>query len=165
MNFIPCQKHDLEKLQAISKESYRQAFIDIFGQDNVNEYVNNTYSKENLLSELNQENNHFIFIENKNSVIGYGMYSIHSTYIKLERIYILSSFKGLGLGSLFMRYIEKIAKEEKKKICLEVLAENKKAKIFYEHKGFHLSGQKTVLIGKKECIILSMEKNIVSTYR
>lgn len=75
MDFIPCQAFDADRLQEISKLTYRQAFNDILGETNVNEYVNTTYSKNNLIRELEQTNYHFLFIQNNGEVIGYGMYT------------------------------------------------------------------------------------------
>lgn len=161
MEFITCQAFDIGKLQDISKLTYKQAFNNILGEGNVNAYVNTTYSKDNLMRELNNPNYHFLFIQNKNEVIGYGMYTIQSDFLKIERIYILNQYKGLGAGTKFMHYTESAAKEMKKEfLCLEVLAENKKAINIYEKKGFRLSSEQIIMIGQKESILLSMEKEL-----
>ncbi|MFD1450060.1 GNAT family N-acetyltransferase [Oceanobacillus sojae] len=161
MEFITCQTYDVDKLQEISKLTYRQAFNYILGEVNINEYVNITYSKDNLMRELNQSNYHFLFIQNNDEIIGYGMYTIQPNYLKMERVYILNQYKGLGAGSKFMQYVEDAAKEMKKDfLCLEVLSDNKKAISIYKKKGFLLSSEQIIMIGKKECPLLSMEKSL-----
>ncbi|MFD1386811.1 GNAT family N-acetyltransferase [Oceanobacillus oncorhynchi subsp. oncorhynchi] len=161
MEFITCQAFDIGKLQEISKLTYKQAFNDILDEANVNAYVNTTYSKDNLMRELNNPNYHFLFIQHKDEVIGYGMYTIHMDFLKIERVYILNQYKGLGAGSKFMEYIENTAKELKKDyLCLEVLAENSKAISIYEKKGFRISSEQIIVIGQKECRLLSMEKRL-----
>lgn len=161
VNFIACQKHDVEKLQMISKNTYEQAFNHILGEDNVNEYVKVTYSMQNLTRELDQLNTFFLFIEVNGFTIGYGKYSIYPICLKIERIYILDSYKGLGAGSKFMHYVENIAQKRKiDLLCIEVLAQNKKAKNIYEYKGFRVAAKQTIMIGKKECHLLSMEKKM-----
>lgn len=161
MEFITCQAFDIDKLQDISKLTYKQAFNNILGEGNVNAYVNTTYSKDNLMRELNDPNYYFLFIQNKDEVIGYGMYTIHTDFLKIERVYILNQYKGLGAGSKFMRYVENTAKEMKKDVlCLEVLAENKKVISIYEKKGFRLPSEQIIMIGQKESPLLSMEKEL-----
>ncbi|MFD1413779.1 GNAT family N-acetyltransferase [Oceanobacillus jeddahense] len=161
MEFITYQTFDINKLQEISKLTYKQAFNNILGETNVNEYVNTTYSKDNLLRELNDPNYHFLFIHSNDEIIGYGMYTTQPDFLKIERVYILNQYKGLGAGSKFMRYVENTAKEMKKDVlCLEVLADNKKAISIYEKKGFRSSSEQIIMIGQKECPLLSMEKEL-----
>ncbi|MBY7141980.1 GNAT family N-acetyltransferase [Virgibacillus sp. NKC19-3] len=161
MKFRTCQAFDVDPLQEISKVTYKQAFNEMFGESNVHEYVNTTYSKDNLIRELDQSNYHFLFIQNNNEVMGYGMYTIQPSFLKMERVYILDQYKGLGAGSAFMQYVENVAKEMKKDfLCLEVLSDNQKAIRMYEKKGFRSSSEQIIMIGQKECSLLLMEKRL-----
>jgi|SRR5690625_3681515 len=161
IKFITCRAFEVDKLQEISKLTYKQAFNEILGEANVIEYVNTTYSKDSLLRELAQPHYNFLFIQNNDEIIGYGMYTIQIDFLKIDRVYILNQYKGLGAGSKFMQYVEKVAKEMKKDfLCLEVLSDNKKAISIYEKKGFRLSSEQIIMIGQKECPLLSMEKRL-----
>lgn len=162
MEFITCRLQDLKQLQALSQLTYRQAFNETLGEENVDEYVNTTYSTASLSKELEDPHYRFLFIKRHNEIIGYGMYTVHSEYLKLDRVYILDQFKGLGAGSMFIQYVENQAQKMKKAfLCLEVLTDNKKAIRIYENKGFRFVSKVPITIGQRKCDLLVMKKKLV----
>ncbi len=70
--------------------------------------------------------------------------------------WVLPEFQGKGIGRELMKFSEGVAKErDYKKLCLEVLKENKKAVNFYEELGYKIIDEEDkednskLIMGKK----------------
>jgi len=72
--------------------------------------------------------------------VGCGRYRIMDNYAKIERIGVLSSVRGLGVGRLIMEFIEQSAKEN---TSIEVLKLNSQisAAKFYDSLGYSRQGE------------------------
>lgn len=159
--FRYCNLDDLNELQWISQTAYAEAFNDLLDSEDIKEYVNSKYSLENLKKELEDLQNHFLFLNVDDKVVGYMKYSVKSSSIGVDRLYILKRFKGLGAGSKFMNKAEDISKTNKiKALTLEVLEINKPAISFYEKRGYIQYSDNKVVIGKTEYRLLLMKKEL-----
>jgi ribosomal protein S18 acetylase RimI-like enzyme len=159
--FKKCSLSELKELQRISQSAYAEAFHDLIDNENLNNYINNKYSLDNLQKELEDVLNHFLFFCKGEKAMGYMKYILKPDSLEIERLYMLGSFKGMGVGSKFMNEAENIARLNGKKIMtLGVLKLNKPAYLFYEKRGFTQYSSEVVTIGKSEYPLLLMKKEL-----
>lgn len=133
------------QLQKIGK----QTFFDTYSADNTPEnmerYLKEKFSLETLTAELNDQNTAFYFASNNNDVIGYLKlnFGTSQTAIKddkaleIERIYVLRTYQGKGVGQLLYNKAIQVAKQNGKDyVWLGVWEKNPRAIRFYEKNGF-----------------------------
>ena len=113
-------------------------------------FLAETYSAEKLSAELaNSESVTFIAYKN-GTPLGYLKLNIGNAKtekclgnaLEIQRIYILKSAKGQGIGSAFMQIAENFST-----IWLGVWEHNEPAKKFYKSKGYEKFSQHTFVIG------------------
>lgn len=119
-------------------------------------FLAETYSAEKLSAELaNSESVTFIAYKN-GTPLGYLKLNIGNAQtekclgnaLEIQRIYILKSAKGQGIGSAFMQIAENFASEKKlSTIWLGVWEHNEPAKKFYKSKGYEKFSHHTFVIG------------------
>ncbi|APX72733.1 GNAT family N-acetyltransferase [Companilactobacillus allii] len=137
--------NDVSELCEISRETFK----DTFGADNTSEnmkdYLDNAYSKNQLISEINTSGTTFWFLMSDDKVVGYLKLNIDQAQsdsvapgsLEVERIYILKEYKRHGFGSTLIKYaFEVAAKSNRSKIWLGVWEHNEAAKGFYKKMGF-----------------------------
>jgi GNAT superfamily N-acetyltransferase len=159
--FDNCCLNDLEELQRISQTAYLEAFYDLLNNDDVKEYVKSKYCLDNLKKEFEDISNYFLFFYIDDKAVGYMKYILKPSSLEIDRLYMLKSCKGKGIGTKFMNKAEDIAKlNGKKALTLGVLEMNKPAISFYEKKGFTQYFSETVAIGKNEYHLLLMKREL-----
>jgi len=159
--FRVCGIDDIFELQRLSQLAYSDAFYFLLNNDDVNDFVNYKYSLDNLIKEIEDSSNNFLFLDLNGKPIGYMKYIIKENCLEIDRLYILSKFKRLGAGLKFIDRAEKIANENNiESITLGVLEKNKPAISFYIKMGFKQYSYNNVVVGKTEYRLLLMKKEI-----
>lgn len=83
--------------------------------------------------------------------------------LEIQRIYVLKTAKGRGIGSSFMSLAQEIALEKKfSSIWLGVWEHNEKAKEFYAKKGFYKFGEHIFTLGSDQQTDFLMKKDLSS---
>lgn len=160
---------DLAVLKALSIKT----FTDTFAKDNTPEdlksYLDQAYTEEKLTSELQTKDSEFYFIYSDDQLAGYLKLNINEAQtetieedaLEIERIYIDSNFKRLGLGKrLYTKAIERAKELNKTAIWLGVWEHNIAAMKFYHKMGFTQVGQHAFYMGEDEQIDLIMKKEL-----
>lgn len=81
--------------------------------------------------------------------------------LEIQRIYVLKTAKGRGIGSSFMSLAQEIAREKNLScIWLGVWEHNEKAKEFYAKKGFYKFGEHIFTLGSDQQIDFLMKKDL-----
>lgn len=81
--------------------------------------------------------------------------------LEIQRIYVLKTAKGRGIGSSFMSLAQEIAREKNLScIWLGVWEHNEKAKEFYAKKGFYKFGEHIFTLGSDQQIDFLMKKEL-----
>lgn len=81
--------------------------------------------------------------------------------LEIQRIYVLKTAKGRGIGSSFMSLAQEIALEKNLScIWLGVWEHNEKAKEFYAKKGFYKFGEHIFTLGSDQQIDFLMKKEL-----
>mgnify|MGYP000494044645 FL=1 len=136
---------DLERLQAIGRQTFTETFAAHNSAENMAKYLEEAYADEKLSAELNDPNSVFYFAELDNQVIGYLKLNFGGAQtelkdnkaLEIERIYVTKAFHGKNVGQLLYNKAIEVAKEKSADyIWLGVWEENQKALQFYKKNGF-----------------------------
>ena len=112
-------------------------------------YVSMTYDLKKVVEELEDQDNIFHIIYANGQAAGYSKILFNTPHplvkslaiTKLERIYLLSEFYDMKLGSALFDHISRLSKEKNQTgIWLFTWTENQRALAFYKKKGFKIIG-------------------------
>ncbi|MEI5991584.1 GNAT family N-acetyltransferase [Enterococcus crotali] len=170
---IEIKKITVEDLAALKMLSIK-TFTDTFAKDNTPEnlknYLDQAYTDEKLTNELQNEQSEFYFIYSEDQLAGYLKINVNDAQtetidedaLEIERIYIDSDFKRLGLGKmLYNKAMERGKELSKTSIWLGVWENNFSAMKFYHKMGFTQVGEHSFYMGEDEQIDLIMKKELV----
>ena len=136
---------DLPQLQKIGKTTFAETFTEHNIKEDLDKYLEESFSNEKLSSELNNPHSSFYFAEIENNVVGYLKINFGASQtelkdneaLEIERIYVLQAFHGKKLGQALYEKANSIAKEVKVNyVWLGVWEKNNKAIQFYKKNGF-----------------------------
>ena len=140
---------DAEALAKLCIESFLPAHGHSSPKKDIDSYISKNFSKENLLCELAEKKNEYYLIYFKGKLAGFSKVIFNASNInidgsnitKMERLYLLKEFYGLGLGKeLFDFNIALSKKNQQKGVWLEVWVENYRAISFYSKMGMKKKG-------------------------
>jgi ribosomal protein S18 acetylase RimI-like enzyme len=136
---------DLSQLQKIGKTTFAETFAEHNTKEDLEKYLDESFSNEKLSSELNSPHSSFYFAEIDNNVVGYLKINFGASQtelkdnkaVEIERIYVLQAYHGKKIGQLLFNKAIEIAKEHKAQyVWLGVWEENHRALQFYKKNGF-----------------------------
>jgi ribosomal protein S18 acetylase RimI-like enzyme len=136
---------DLSQLQKIGKTTFAETFAEHNTKEDLEKYLDESFSNEKLSSELNNPHSSFYFAEIENNVVGYLKINFGASQtelkdneaLEIERIYVLQAFHGKKLGQALYEKANSIAEEMKVNyVWLGVWEKNNKAIQFYKKNGF-----------------------------
>lgn len=156
INIKICTKDMLADLQYLCRTTFAETFSDANSEEDMQKFLDESYSSEKLSAELaNSES--VTYIAYQNAVpLGYLKLNMGNAQtekcldnsLEIQRIYILKSAKGHGIGSAFMQIAEDFAREKKlSTIWLGVWEHNEPAKKFYKSKEYEKFSQHTFVLG------------------
>jgi ribosomal protein S18 acetylase RimI-like enzyme len=157
--FRKCGVADLEELANISVTTFRAAFEDQNDPKDFKVYLEQAFSKKQLLDELKNPDTSFYFTLINDKLVGYLKINTQNAQsefqelegMELERIYVKMPYQGKGIGLKMLFFVESMAKEEHKAyLWLGVWEHNSKAIRFYERHGFSKFGTHPYFIGKDQ---------------
>jgi diamine N-acetyltransferase len=137
----------VDQLQQISRATFMETFGDLNSAANMNNYLENNLSKEQLANELTNPDSEFYFAENNNEIIGYLKVNYNTAQtenvlnnaLEIERIYVLKDFYGKKIGNLLIEKAKEIANTRNSDyIWLGVWEKNHRAISFYSKYGFEV---------------------------
>ena len=150
---------DIDALQRIGTETFKETFAADNSENNLSNYINTAFSIEKMKEELNNEKSAFFFVEDEGRVIGYLKINREdaqsedklSNSMEIERIYVLKEFHGKKVGQLlFNKAIEIAHQYGVKQVWLGVWEHNPRAIRFYEKNGFKLFDKHIFTLGDDE---------------
>ena len=162
---------DLDKLIAISRKTFIEAFKTKNNPDDFNAYMKKAFSEEQLLMELADPLMSFYLVFSENKVLGYFKLNEDEAQrdikdksaMELERIYVKSTFQGNKIGYWMLNQIKYIAANKKKSyLWLGVWEKNTNAIRFYEKNGFIKFGRHPYYIGNDKQMDWLMKLNLVN---
>lgn len=149
ISIIKANSDDVELLSKLAKATFIESHGHSAKEEDINDYVEKTYSHASFKEELTHEKNIYHIIYINGTPAGYSKIILNTPIIecqlnnitKLERIYILKEYHGLKLGAeLYNFNVESARKNNQEGMWLYVWTENNRAIQFYEKNGFQVVG-------------------------
>jgi len=153
---VKCTTKDLEKLQHISIETFRETFAGDNTATDMEKYLVTAFHRDKLKQELQNELSEFYFAYHENELAGYLKINLEKSdtteqgklKLEIERLYVLQRFQKAGYGRMLMEHALKVANQnEITYVWLGVWEENKRAIQFYERLGFEKTGHHYFQLG------------------
>ena len=147
----PATVTDIPIIHSLAHNIWPLAYKDILSKDQLAYMLEMMYSREALYYQMEKQEHLFFVIFQKSVPIGFA--SVHPKYktspsiFRLNKLYLLPSFQGKGLGTKFLNFLERTIKRKGAlSIELNVNRANKAQK-FYEKMGFTIVNEVDVPIG------------------
>jgi diamine N-acetyltransferase len=168
LNIVKASILDIETLQTIGKQTFFETFAEVNTEENMANYLAESFSIEKLLGELSNSESEFYFAKIEEKVIGYLKINSGNSQteqqanssLEIERIYVLSEFKGKKVGQALYEKAMQIAQQKQVKfVWLGVWEENKSAIQFYTKNGFVAFDSHVFMLGddKQTDILMKIE--------
>lgn len=170
MEVVKCNEKDINELQEIGYKTFDQTFSDQNTPENLHDYLDKAFNKQQIKKELSHEHSHFFFVYWKHHLAGYLKVNTNDAQsedmgnqsLEIERIYILREFQRQGLGKLLLGKALEIAKQQNvNNVWLGVWERNSNAISFYEKMGFKQNGTHSFYMGDEKQTDIIMGKSLV----
>ena len=161
---------ELEKLKWISEKTFVEAFADVNDPTDMKLYIEKSFSKSQLLSELENEYSNFYFAIIDDRIVAYLKLNsgpaqseiVTERSMEIERIYVLKDFQRMNIGKfLIHKSVELASKASIDMLWLGVWEENHNAIRFYEKLGFSPFDTHHFLLGNDLQSDILMQRKIV----
>lgn len=154
-----CTPLDVDELRGIAYKTYDDTFRHLNTPENMQAYLDTAFEHGKLKAELENPGSAFYFLYLDSALVGYLKLNEGPSQtdlkdpdsLEIERIYVISSCQGQGLGKYLIRQALEIAKRKGKRCAwLGVWEKNQKAIDFYRRMGFRVIGTHEFTMGD-EC--------------
>jgi len=158
--------NEITQLQKIGRQTFQETFSDPNSEENMQKYLDESFSTEKLSAELNNKDSEFYFATLENDVIGYLKVNFGASQtelkddkaLEIERIYVLKEFHGKKVGQLLYDKAIEIARQKNNDyVWLGVWINNIKAISFYKKNGFVEFDKHIFKLGNDEQIDIMMK--------
>lgn len=159
--------NEVQLLQTIAKKTFSEAFSAQNSTENLEDYLNESFSIKKLTSELKNEDSQFYFAWSNDEIVGYLKINtgvaqteiLKGSSLEIERIYVLQQYYGKEVGRLLYNKAMEVAHQLKVDFMwLGVWEENPRAIRFYEKNGFVAFDKHMFKLGDEEQTDLMMKK-------
>ncbi len=157
---------NINELQKISRQTFLESFSSGNTEENMKKYLDEKFSKEKLMAEMNDPNSAFYFAVIEGNIIGYIKLNVgrsqtelqNESGLELERIYVLQEFRGKRIGqALYEKTIQVATEKNTDYIWLGVWEKNLRAINFYKRNGFIEFDKHIFILGDEEQIDIMMK--------
>ena len=147
-----CTLDNIRELQTVITQSYLEHYTDYWTDFGEN-YVKSSFNIEQLTQEISNPNSNFFLIRIDKKCVG--IIKINTDHamdqydaseaLELERIYLIKTASGQGLGKKAIDYVKNIAKQKSKKCIWLKTMEKSLAAAFYSKHGFTIISEKNLV--------------------
>ncbi|MBO0358028.1 GNAT family N-acetyltransferase [Hymenobacter sp. BT186] len=162
---------DLDVLQQIGRQTFRETFSATNSAENMKRYLEEGFSGEKLLAELQNPHSTFYFAELAGTVIGYLKVNTGPAQteaqsvsaLEIERIYVLQAYHGQQIGQVLYNQAMQLAVQANADyVWLGVWEENPRAIRFYQKNGFVAFDKHVFMLGDDAQTDILMKLPLVS---
>lgn len=160
---------NIADLRKIGIQTFKETFADSNSEENMQQYLANSFDVENLRLEVNTVGSSFFLALDQSDVVGYLKINIglaqselkDSDSLEIERIYVSQDYQGKGVGQMLFRKATQEAQNYKVSyIWLGVWEHNHKAIQFYSKNGFVVFDKHIFKLGNDEQTDILMKANL-----
>lgn len=164
------ESNDAELIADISRQTFHDTFASQNTKENMDKFMNETFSKETLMKEVGAPGNIFLLAYEGEEPVGYVRMRENNNppelgnidAIEIARIYATTNAIGKGVGKTLMQKCIEIAIEKKATIVwLGVWQENHRAIDFYTKWGFEKFGTHVFMLGDDPQTDWLMKKSLM----
>lgn len=157
---------DAKVLAEIGKKTFYDAYVKDVDLENLKTVIEETFSEELQLQEINNSDSLFLIAEVNGKIAGYAKlirnasnkHVIGKDHMELSRIYLLQEYIGKGIGKeLMQRCIDEARQRGCNSLWLGVWENNQNAIGFYRKQGFREVGSHVFMFGNEVQTDLIME--------
>lgn len=139
INFLKCNNNLAKQLSEVALNAYRAHYLHLW-HDNGVWYMHRNFRPETFLQALQDPFSQFFLLLTEGGVVGFLKTKTFDNQIdtlELERIYLIRSATGKGIGQIAIRFVENLAKEQSKtRLITKAMDTATDAIRFYEKVGF-----------------------------
>ena len=148
---------DVDILSSLSEEAFLPAHGHSAPKKDISSYIEANFSVENFKKEIVNPAFKYYLIYHTSNIAGFSkvIFNYPTPHLavakvtKMERLYLLEEFYGLGIGLQLMNFNSTLAQKNKQSgIWLEVWIENLRAINFYKKVGFRIVGEANFTVSK-----------------
>ncbi|HET9825725.1 MAG TPA: GNAT family N-acetyltransferase [Chitinophagaceae bacterium] len=148
---------DAELIADLSRQTFFETFASQNTTENMGKFMNEQFTREKLIQEVNEPWLDFFLAFIKNEPVGYvklrdgavPLELVSQPCIEIARIYSVQHMIGKGVGKKLMQTCHDVARQKQKKILwLAVWEHNQRAIDFYTQWGFKKFGEQDFILGK-----------------
>jgi ribosomal-protein-alanine N-acetyltransferase len=95
------------------------------------------WTEQDFRYQLRQRNCIGMVVEDRGIVVGYMVYELHKSELRLLNIAADPDFQRQGVGKLMIKRLkDKLSQQRRERVCLEVIESNVAAQVFFRSMGF-----------------------------
>ncbi len=139
LQFIKCSVNEIPLISNLATEVWNEYYPAIIGQQQVDYMLDKMYNAAAMKEQM-QNSQVFYLVSEKDKNIAFFSYSLKSDDSGfLHKFYILKTYRGKGLATEILKYLESLLKESKVNAYrLTVNRQNAQAINFYFKSGFKI---------------------------
>ena len=162
---------DVSILRGIARDTFIETFSEANKAEDIDRYLAKSFSEDQLARELSNPNSFFYVAEVNGNVVGYlKLNTAHAQTepqaadaLEIERIYVLGSYHGGGVGQALYHHAMSVAEDRKASyVWLGVWEHNHRALRFYEKNGFIAFGTHIFQLGNDQQTDILMKKSVAA---
>jgi diamine N-acetyltransferase len=159
----------IDQLLVLSRKTFYDAFEYLNNSDDFEAYTSKAFTREQLLSEIENPDSAFYFAVVDNEPVGYIKLNYRDAQaefrepdaVEVSRIYILASQQGKKIGNQLLDFaINKSIEDKMQYIWLGVWEHNLAAQRFYERNGFVKVGSHEFVVGRDIQVDFLMKREL-----
>ena len=160
---------DVSILRGIARDTFIETFSEANKAEDMERYLTENFSEEQLARELSNPDSFFYVAEVNGHVVGYLKLNTARAQtepqaadaLEIERIYVLGSYHGGGVGQALYHHAMSVAEDRKASyVWLGVWEHNHRALRFYEKNGFTAFGTHIFQLGNDQQTDILMQKSV-----
>ncbi len=160
---------DIPQLQKIAIQTFIDTYAVYNTEENMRRHLENAFNESQLTVELLNPDSEYHLAFQEGQVVGFIKTNIWPSQtdenwrdgLELERIYVLQTHQGRGIGNILIDKALALAREkELPYLWLGVWMKNEKAIGFYEKNGFTKAGTHVFRLGDEDQSDFIMKKNV-----
>jgi ribosomal protein S18 acetylase RimI-like enzyme len=164
------QLKDMSELREVAISSYRDAFAPFNTKENMDAYIEESYTLQILGKELNEPSSKIFLVCEDKKIVGFSRLResdevaamLGSNAIELQRLYVLTAVHGKSAGKFLMESNLTYAREKGYSwIWLGVWERNFRAQQFYKKWGFEKFSEHTFWMGDDPQIDWLLRKKLI----
>lgn len=140
---------DIPLIKALAEATWEPTYRSILSQEQIAYMFDVIYTEEALQHQI-EEGQNFLLLYAQQQPLGFAAYSrkdAQGQAYKLNKIYMLPQCQGKGYGKALLAAVEEAVKQQGATYLDLNVNRYNKAKIFYEHCGYHVHQQEDIPIG------------------